>query len=89
MSGVGVGFAELSPGVLSRDMKFMPKRNYDFIVGYRNTLEVKKRWILLLALEPNLCKDQFIVKSCALLRCWCVLNALFLQNVFILSALSQ
>lgn len=41
MSGVGVDFVELSPGVLSRDLKFMPKRNYGFIVGYRNMLEVK------------------------------------------------
>lgn len=41
MSGVGVGFAELSRGVLSRDLKFMPKRNYGFVLGYRNMLEVK------------------------------------------------
>lgn len=41
MSGVGVGFEELYPGVLSRDLKFMPKRNYSFIMGYRNILEVK------------------------------------------------
>lgn len=39
MSGVGVVSAELYPGVLSRDLKFMPKRNYSFIVGYRNMLK--------------------------------------------------
>jgi len=35
-----VGFTEHSPCPLNRDLQLIPKRNYDFMMEYRNVLEV-------------------------------------------------